>query len=93
MNFIMKNTHKNGVSKKKEKKLNWMMKRKGQNIENPSNFKLDCPNSYKYSLVPLQLLFYEVNECVGLNFVLNFRRSAQLKFCVAYLSKYYPTFT
>ena len=35
----MQNTHKNGVSKKKK---NWMMK-KGQNIENPSNFKLDCP--------------------------------------------------
>jgi hypothetical protein len=57
----MKNTHKNGVSKKKEEEKNRM--KKGQNIENPSNFKLDCPNSYKCSLVPLQeLLFHKVNE-------------------------------
>jgi len=27
---------------------------KGQIIENPSNFNFDCPNSYKYSLVPSQ---------------------------------------
>jgi hypothetical protein len=51
MNLSMKNTHKNGVSKKKDENEWW---KKGQNIENPSNFKLDCPNSYKYSLVPLQ---------------------------------------
>ena len=42
----MKNTHKNGVSKKKEEEKNRM--KKGQNIENPSNFKLDCLNCYIY---------------------------------------------
>ena len=40
------------VYKKKIEKKNRM--KKGQHIENQSNFKLDCPNSYKYSLVPLQ---------------------------------------
>jgi hypothetical protein len=45
-NIIMKNTLKigvytlkNRVSKKKKKRM-----KKGQNIENLSNFKLDCPN-------------------------------------------------
>jgi len=33
----MKNTHKNGVYKKKRMK-------KGQTMKNPGNFKLDCPN-------------------------------------------------
>ena len=43
--------------------------KKGQNIKNPSNFKLDCPNCYKYSLVPLQVLNVPKGE-EGLNFVL-----------------------
>jgi len=30
--------------------------KKGRKNKNPGNFKLDCPNCYKYSLVPLQVL-------------------------------------
>ena len=42
------------VYQKKKKRM-----KKGQNTENPSNFKLDCPNSYKCSLVPLQELLFQ----------------------------------
>ena len=40
----------------KEKKGKENRMKKGQTMKNPSNFQLDCPNSYKYSLVPLQLI-------------------------------------
>jgi len=58
------------VYKKKKKRI-----KKGQNIENLSNFKLDCPNCYKYSLVPSQrIVVPKVNN--GLNLCFNFRRNA-----------------
>jgi len=50
---IMKNTHKNGVSKKKRMK-------KGQTMNNPSNFKLDCPNKLQmFSSTFTNCCFYD----------------------------------
>jgi len=44
------------VYKKKTEKIEW---KRDKNIENPSNFKLDSPNCYKYSLVPSQELLFQ----------------------------------
>jgi len=37
-------------------------KQRGQTLKNMSKFKLDWRNSYKYSLVPLQIVVPRVNE-------------------------------